>query len=79
MGTRDRFEARDALAHIRSIANAICDDNDVIVEGVTFGEVRELLARLDDTNRLLQAAGRELERQACHLAVAYAQLRKEGP
>jgi hypothetical protein len=42
-----------ALAHFRLIAAAICLDGDVLEEDITFGEVRELLAELDDTRRLL--------------------------
>ena len=69
----------DALTRFRSIAGACRPDSDVLEKDITFGEVRELLAQLDDTKHLLRAAGRELGQQDCQLAAVYAQLRREGP
>jgi hypothetical protein len=66
----------EALQHFRSIAAAICSDSDVLEEDITFGEVRELLAELDGTRRLLRAASRELGHQGFRLDEAHARLRR---
>jgi hypothetical protein len=69
----------EALQHFRAIAGAFRPDSDVLEEDITYGEMRELLAELDDTRRLLRTASRELGQQDFQLEEAHARLRRQGP
>jgi hypothetical protein len=69
----------ETLQHFRAIAGALSNDSEEIWHAITYGEVRELLAELDDARRLLRAASRELGQQDFQLEEAHARLRRQGP